>query len=223
MLHKVLKHQLKKAFTMLELIFVIVVVGILAAIIFSQTRTDPIYEAANQVLSHIRYTQHLAMVDDKYVSGQNWWRARWQIYFKHDNDGSQDVVYMIYSDLNLDGVGVSANPDAGEIAEDPMSGRDLTGDSLYATTSIGSMNLSNRYGVVQANMNNLMAGGCANGRRIFFDHLGRPLLESDTNSSEQILVTNCDITLTNGNENLVIRIAPETGYACILDDNNNCI
>ena len=60
---------MKKAFTMLELVFVIVVIGILAAAIIPSTRTNPAQEAAIQLLSDIRYTQHLAMIDDKY--GQN--------------------------------------------------------------------------------------------------------------------------------------------------------
>jgi len=220
LLHKKLY---RTAFTMLELVFVIVVIGILAAVIIPSTRTNPLQEAAIQVLSHIRYTQHLALVDDKYQAGNNWWRARWQIYFKHDNDGSKNVVYTIYSDKDYDGVGVAANPDGGEIAKDPTSEMDLTGDSLYATTNIKSMNLSAKYGVILANMSNLMTGGCAQSRRIFFDHLGRPLLQSDANPLEQLLIADCDITLTNGNENVVIRIAPETGYACILDGTGNCL
>ena len=59
---------MKKAFTMLELVFVIVVAGIIAAVVIPNTKTNPAQEAAIQLLSHIRYTQHLAMVDDKYDS-----------------------------------------------------------------------------------------------------------------------------------------------------------
>ena len=56
----------KRAFTMIELIFVIVVVGILAAIMIPKLNRNASREAANQILTHIRYTQHLAMQDDKY-------------------------------------------------------------------------------------------------------------------------------------------------------------
>ena len=73
---------MKKAFTMLELVFVIVVIGILAAAIIPSTRTNPAQEAAIQLLSHIRYTQHLAMMDDKYdATNATWFQERWQIVF----------------------------------------------------------------------------------------------------------------------------------------------
>ncbi|MCF6310454.1 MAG: type II secretion system GspH family protein, partial [Sulfurimonas sp.] len=57
---------MKKAFTMLELVMVIVVIGILAAVMLPRVASDRLAEAATQVISHIRYTQHLAMVDDQF-------------------------------------------------------------------------------------------------------------------------------------------------------------
>ena len=205
---------MKKAFTMLELVFVIVVMGILAAAIIPSTRTNPLQEAAIQVLSHIRYTQHLAMVDDKYdASKPDWYRARWQIYFKHD-DG--DVVYSIYSNKGLDDMSTSTNPTAGEIAKDPMSSKDLTGDSMYSTTMIKSMNLSKHYGVSISDMDTFMSGGCSQKRRLFFDHLGRPLLKSNTEPYEELLTSPCILTLTHSDEtSLEIEIEQETGYARI--------
>ena len=57
---------MKKAFTMLELVFVLVVIGILAAVMIPNMQSTALREAAIQVVSHIRYTQHLAMIDDKF-------------------------------------------------------------------------------------------------------------------------------------------------------------
>ncbi|MDQ7060006.1 MAG: type II secretion system protein [Sulfurimonas sp.] len=76
---------MKKAFTMIELIFVLVVVGILAAVILPRTKTNPLQEAAIQLLSHIRYTQHLALVDDVYdANDANWYKKM------------ADGIYKIY-------------------------------------------------------------------------------------------------------------------------------
>jgi type II secretory pathway pseudopilin PulG len=207
---------------MLELIFVIVVMGILAAAIIPSTRTNPLQEAAIQVLSHIRYVQHLAMVDDKYdAADSNWYRARWQIYFKHD---SGDVVYSIYSNKDLDDMSTSTNPDAGEIAKDPMSSKDLTGDSMYSTTMINSMNLSRKYGISITDMNTFMSDGCNQKRRLFFDHLGRPLLRSNTSAYEELLTSNCTITLVHSDgSDIKIKIEPETGFSCILNASGICI
>ncbi|MGD9717776.1 MAG: type II secretion system protein, partial [Sulfurimonadaceae bacterium] len=51
---------MKKAFTMLELVFVIVVIGILAAVIIPRMDRDNASEAAIELQSQIRYAQHLA-------------------------------------------------------------------------------------------------------------------------------------------------------------------
>ena len=77
---------MKRAFTMLELIFVLVVIGILAAVIIPSTRTNPVAEASIDLLSKIRYTQHLALVDDKYNdTNATWVLNRWQIDFTTAN------------------------------------------------------------------------------------------------------------------------------------------
>ena len=201
---------MKKAFTMLELVFVIVVAGILAAVIIPSTRTNPLQEAAIQVLSDIRYTQHLAMVDDKYdVSNANWYRARWQIFFQLDNSGNGNQVYGIYTDKDTD----NNAPENGEMALDPLSGNQMTGNSLF-TNRIESMDLTHRYGVA----NRAFGGGCAGSQRIMFDNLGRP--HTDDNTVYGNLVrTACNVTLTHSDgTNIAIRIQPETGYTCILND-----
>ncbi|MBN2895607.1 MAG: type II secretion system protein [Campylobacterales bacterium] len=58
---------MRRALTMIELVFVIVVIGILSAVLIPRMERDSLREAALQVASHIRYTQHLAIVDDKYI------------------------------------------------------------------------------------------------------------------------------------------------------------
>lgn len=73
---------MKKAFTLLELVFIIVVIGILAAVIIPRTKTNHNAETAIKLISEIRYTQHLALVDDKYNSNDStWYKKRWQIMF----------------------------------------------------------------------------------------------------------------------------------------------
>lgn len=215
---------MKKAFTMMELIFVIVVIGILAAVVIPRTGSNKLHEAAIQVVSHIRYTQHLAMVDDKFdTTSSNWYRARWQIYFKHDSDGSGNVVYTIYSNKDLDDMTTSVNPDADEIAKSPLDRKNLTGDSLY-TDRTENMNISKKYGIAIANMDTMMSNGCNQARRIFFDHLGRPLLESNTAAYQTLLTNQCRIRLTNSEGFLDIAIEPETGYACVLNSaGTDCI
>ena len=57
---------MKKAFTMLELVLVIVIVGILSFALVNGWERNTLREAADQLVNHIRYTQHLAMQEDKF-------------------------------------------------------------------------------------------------------------------------------------------------------------
>lgn len=137
---------MKKAFTMLELVFVIVVIGILAAAIIPNVRTNPVQEAAVQLESHIRYTQHLAMVDDKFEAGANWYRNMWQIAFtgnaysivSNSSGVAQDPQSgnSINIDLN-DDFGVSVSSCSNNISFDHL-GRPITGN-LSAVASVTAM------------------------------------------------------------------------------------
>ncbi len=82
---------------MIELIIVIVVAGILAAVMIPRLERDPTREAANEVVRHIQYAQHLAMVDDVYDAGNAAWYAnRWKIVFAGTgytvSSGSQEAT-----------------------------------------------------------------------------------------------------------------------------------
>lgn len=185
----------KKAFTMLELVFVIVIIGILSFMAASSFQRNTVIEAADQVVSHIRYTQHLAMMDDKFTPNEaNWFRGRWRIAFDANNS------YAIISDKNFNNV-IAAT----DYAVDPLdSNRNLNG----ATNE--NLNLPKKFGVTL----NTVTGTC--GTTLFFDYLGRPMRASSaTYAQADMIQGNCTIVLTNGSESKTIRIQGETGYARI--------
>lgn len=108
--------MMKRAFTLLELVFVVVVIGILAAVILPSTTSNVAREAATKLVSNIRYTQHLAMIDDKYDSSNaNWYRNRWQIVFNANK-------YSIVSENNS------------TFAIDPLTQANLNGIELEGVT-----------------------------------------------------------------------------------------
>jgi prepilin-type N-terminal cleavage/methylation domain-containing protein len=222
------KITLKKhhAFTMIELVFVIVVVGILSAILVPRMQSSRLFEAADQITSHIRYTQHLAMMDDKFdprdiaAGGDNrWFRSRWQILFAQDGNANNNWVYTIFSD---DGA-YNGTPDLNEIATNPQdTSKRLTGMRTGAFTNVftKTLNLSREYdinGIVfDANCN---AGGAT---RIAFDYLGRPMggniaVDNTPYPANRLITTLCTITLTNSaNEQVRITIQPETGFVGVI-------
>jgi len=210
---------MKKAFTLIEIIFVLVVIGILAAVIIPRTQRDPLREVAIQIVSDIRYTQHLAMIDDKYDgTDSNWYRNRWQMLFaKSKNTSGKDTggnyAYTIFSDYKGTSTG---NPDTGEIAVNPLDKNKLLSGGYSGVIdwedpkASKKLNIGYSYGITK-----ISSSGCG-GKRISFDNLGRPFKGNDqswNDSTSSILKTQCIFTFFIGSENIKIYIEPETGYA----------
>ena len=226
---KLVFSSFKSALTMLELVFVIVAIGILAAVIIPNTRTNPLQEAAIQLLSDIRYTQHLAVVNDTYdANDADWYKKRWQIVFSNSAHTGNTQAYTIFSDT---AGGSTGDAQASEVAINPQnSDQIMTGGygngSAINFTSAGfkgmkKLNIGSSYGVTNVTLS-------CGGARIAFDYLGRPL-SGDHGSMDgpyepqRLLTQNCLLTITDGTESTFITIVPETGYACISDNVSNCL
>ncbi|ADN09623.1 pilus assembly FimT family protein [Sulfurimonas autotrophica] len=235
---------MKKAFTLLELIFVIVVVGILAAVIIPNTRSNSLQEVAVQLVSHIRYTQHLAMIDDKFDANEPlWYRQKWQLAFSTAGGTNS---YMIFADSPSSVGAYDGNPGANstytdvEVAQNPASkDKYLIGAAFGSFDNSETKKLSNelaignKYGIGDVTVNG--GGTGSNVKRILFDHLGRPYRGNTSSTSAAALSYSVDkvaisaiyvklctntcvnpkTSANNANE-IVIKIEPETGYAHIL-------
>ncbi|MBS9778977.1 MAG: type II secretion system protein [Campylobacteraceae bacterium] len=228
---------MKKAFTLIELLFVIVVAGIIAVMALPRMDNDNIYEAANQIISHIRYTQHLAMQDNKYdPNDPQWYMERWQLAFHKKTAGSdRKWSYSIFSDASHDG-----NPNRSEMAVNPSEpSKFLTGGYSAGTVAYGDaentkeLNIGHKFDIE----NVVFSGGCATSDsrnyRISFDNLGRPMYDKlkdytslyQENDKNKLVLERCDITICtkevcpskdDGKKRVTIAIEPESGYAHIL-------
>ncbi len=177
----------RTAFTMLELVFVIVVLGILASLAIPRMDRDLRQGAKDNIISAIYHTQHLALVDNKTdPSDDNWQAKLWNINFQ--SDGS---YYTISSD--------------GKATVDPVNGNLLDGTAADPSKNIF---LGKKYSV-----NNI--SGCNNGV-IAFDHLGRPFKSiSGSNNYGEYMTTDCNMTIKfeqTGIADLKITISTETGH-----------
>ncbi|MFA6761166.1 MAG: type II secretion system protein [Sulfuricurvum sp.] len=212
---------MKKAFTMIEIIFVILVIGILAAVIASRGGPSSLDLAAEQVAQHIRYTQHLAMVDDVYdPNDSNWYKKRWQIYFNKHGDANGKWGYIVFSDSAGDYTG---NPSKDEIAKDPLSGKYISNGFTGLTYNSGktekSANLGETYGIGDISLES-ESNGCSVSQRLAFDYLGRPVVGNSTSLKKpyktetlsRLMKNQCRIVLKKGDESKIIYVEPETGY-----------
>ncbi len=180
---------MKKAFSLLELVFVLVVIGILAAVILPRTNSESAVEAALELQSSIRYTQHLAMQDDKFdATDATWFRNRWQIVF----DGNK---YSIVSD------------NGANYAQDPAN----TSDVLQNIDLGAKYHVSVALGGGCTNISTISFDHY--GRPLIGD------LSDDTTAyvNGQLLNSTCTITLSaTGQTPVVLEIMKETGYIRML-------
>lgn len=212
-----------RAFTMLELIFVIIVLGILAALAIPRLKRDTQQEAVTNVLSAIRYARYMAMNDNVIQpTNNNWQRAFWRIGFEKCSDNG--MFYYIASDKDLQG-----DIDAQEVVNDPANGKPMMGDnSQPCATQIQSgrspnIFITRHYGISDPNGITFAADcGVAVGKYIGFDHLGRPHrgyagnAGSTTPDYSTLLTQDCHIIIhfdDNSIQDTNITIEKTTGHA----------
>ena len=205
---------MKKAFTLIEFLIVIIVIGVLAAAILPRTRSNSLQEGAMEFISAIKYTQHLAMISDKYdPTDPTWYQERWQFLYGKSNDTNQKFAISIFSDF----VGThSGHPDPVEIAVNPLNTTQLMSGGFSGTlnwedaNATRRLNLGETYGITNITRTTSCGAG-----RISFDNKGRPFTGDSSNwnsSTENALRIQCKFTIFKDSESIDVFIEPETGY-----------
>ena len=232
---------MKKAFTLVELVFVVVVIGILAFALWPTKQPTQALEAARQIVAHIRYTQHLALNDDKFAAhtdtggtdsiAKDGYKRLWRITFSNltaDKDckigGWRYAVYQnIANDLSDKGqpngtIEAARNPaQAGKVLSACYSG--------LSTNTSDELNLSQTYKIENIDFSEFGTQG------IIFDELGRAYPRGDfsqayNNGKKFKLGDNNSygrITLSAKDGSVAkILVFAETGYACVENVDLGC-
>jgi len=228
---------MKKSFSLIELIIVLVVIGILYSTINFNLKDSNLNQAADQLISHINYTRHLAIIDNKmqyYPITHNtqdnnrskyWFKSWWQLRIGVKTN--QEYFYEVFSDssshtdsTNFDKAGSLIR----EFARDPINGKYLDGN--YGNDINKQLNLTSTYGIQLIKLNNIdFKKGSI---RIIFDNKGNIYIDegkrgdaNDINPYElRIPLLNIrKITLCQTNKcdnNISICISPKIGntYIC---------
>ncbi len=204
-------HKHTKAFTMLELVFVIVVLGILASLALPRMDRDLRQEAKDNILSAIRYTQHLALNDDKTDPSDTLWQKKlWKISFSTSGNNLANF-YTISSDADQDGL-----VDKDESAIDPVNGKymyNLGGNTVIEPDESPNIFIGKTYGVNSITFSD----ACNDAQHIAFDHLGRPYndIGDAENDYDEYMDSDCAIQFGFADTSitpLIVTIATETGY-----------
>ncbi|ASM38200.1 putative type II secretion system protein [Campylobacter sputorum bv. paraureolyticus LMG 11764] len=209
---------MKKAFSLIELVMVIVVVGIIAIVAIPRFQRDNLQEAADQILSHIRYTQQLAMLDNKFnPKDETWYKARWQIFFANTKETGDEYSYTVFSDY----IGKKSGfPNLEEIAQDFANPKKLLTGGYSGSIEFYDERVSKNLRIGKFfDIKDIKFKRLNGATRIVFDEIGRPYsaVQNSTNSTDKILKEPCIIILTdNSGKNKSITVCNETGYAFIL-------
>ncbi len=215
---------------MLELIMVIVILGILSSLAIPRMDRDYKQEASDSMLSHIRYTQHLALTDNKHKFDKAKWQQRfWRIVFSTCTGDNR--YFMIGADDDMESSN-NAFFDRNESAIDPSTSKPFFWTSGQACPNGGDGStseevfISKKYGIKTI----LAQGGCAGTSattmgHIGFDNFGRPHygfgLSTQPNYNS-FITQPCSFTFTlSDDETFTITIEPETGYAQIVGQDDS--
>ena len=235
---------MKKAFTLIELVFVMVVLGILTFALWPTKPPTQALEAARQIVAHIRYTQHLALNDDKFAThtdtggtssiAKDWYKRLWRITFSNltaDKDckigGWRYAVYQnIAGDLSDKGqpngtIEAARNPaQAGKVLSACYSG--------LSTNTSDELNLSQTYKIKNIDFSEFATDSRIQG--IIFDELGRAYPRGEWNTPYD---NSSKFSQGNGSFGRIklsakdrskasILIFAETGYACVENVDLGC-
>jgi len=203
------------AFTMIELVMAIVVLGILAAVAIPKLDNDIRVGARDNIYSALQYTRQLALVDNKTnPTDDEWQQELWAIRFSSDGDGG--FTYSIFSNSDH-----GLNVDLEESAIDPANGKYLfarAGRSTPEDDESPSVFLGQEFGINEVDF----VGGCRGTQTLAFDHLGRPHVGGIFTKQDlysQVMTTDCTITIgfeDEDIEDLTFIVSKETGFVRIL-------
>jgi len=221
-----------RAFTMLELIITIVVIAILASLAMPRMKRDIRQEAADNIISALRFTQHMALMDNvtDNISRGVGYRKKWQRKFwRFGKEGCSDggIFYYVASDRDRGG---NIDVNDGEAAIDPSNKKVMMGQNgkpcAYDLSEQVFGNgiaeasphifLTKNYGIKENDAK--MFRQCqGTSKSIGFDYLGRPhrgFEHSTKPDYSSLMESDCNLTFEfeDGSKDLIITIEKETGH-----------
>ena len=225
---------MKGAFSLLELAFVIVILGVVLGVAkFYFVADKNLALAAKQIQNDLAYTRNLALMQaafrafDTSVAKDEWFKARWQVYFIRSKSATNDEqTYTIFLDKNGDGnanLGKNELNLDREIAVDILNAKKLMNSGQSGVISKDDeranarFNIEKKFGVKAVEFK----GACAGATRVIFDEFGRlysPLKNANAPYEKLLFHKNapCIIRLKNAQEqSICIVLDTLSGYAFV--------
>lgn len=220
------------AFTLFELVLVVLILGLMVSITQISLKQDRLIQGAKQILNDIYYVRSLAMIQESFrglelaVAKREWYKSRWQLYFINSAATNYEQTYTIFLDKNGDGnanLGKTEINIDREIAVDIINPKKLMNSGQSGVIDKNDnkttqrFNILKKFGIKKVEFK----GSCRGSTKIIFDEKGRlysPLRTSQGIYDKNLAKTNqeCIIRLTSTQENQIcIAINPLSGFAYI--------
>ena len=200
---------MKKSFSLIEFIFVVLLVGIVVSHSVQKNNLSKLKLAKNQILLHLKYARYIALLDNKYNLNDNkWHKQRWSMKFLNCQENIGGLYYVVYNDL--DGNGAISKE---ETIKDPLTNNYIysyqcTKDSFYDKSKF--VLLSEDYAIekIDVSCNKTTTIG-----QISFGNNGKVYAKNGINESDYEIIEPCTIKLFDKhNQSETITIYPNSGY-----------
>ncbi len=202
---------MKKSFTLLELVFAMIIIAIIAGVLIPKPQHSNLDLAAQRVVLYLKHTRYLGLVDNKYkIDDDMWYKERWTMKFQNCSSKIGGLYFVVFSDENHKG-----SPNKDECAKDPITTRRLYShwDCEASADESKYILLTKEYGVTKVNIS---CNSTSTIGSISFGHDGQAYSRLGTKPEDvekYKLTQTCYIKLFDKDENFVqIAVEPETGY-----------
>lgn len=94
--------DISNAFTLFELVLVVLILGLMISIAQISLKQDRLIQGAKQILNDIYYVRSLAMIQESFrslelaVAKREWYKSRWQLYFINSAATNYANLYDIF-------------------------------------------------------------------------------------------------------------------------------
>jgi Tfp pilus assembly protein FimT len=201
----------KKGFTLLEILFIILLLLIITAYINLNQPINKLDLATKRLALYLKETRYIALIDDKYNHEDPLWhKMRWTLKFFRCNKNIGGIYYIVYTDKNKKG-----HPNVDEALDDPLTKRKIFTTNQCTETSNHSkyVLLTKEFDIVDIDITCNETSGLG---QISFGSDGRVYSKLSSNEGEFYeyeIEKKCIIKLLDKKgEEKSIEVLPKTGY-----------
>ena len=201
---------MKKSFTLLELILVILILSILYMAIIPNSNINKLNELKENLTLQIKHLRYKSLTDSKYSHEENWQKENWTIKFFRCKKEIGGIYYVIYSDENKKG-----HPNQIESLKDPLSNK-----FIYSSNSCKENSENSKYSLLTKNFDikaiDISCNKTDSLGQISFSYDGKVYSKLTSNIDKQEkyeIKESCFLKfIDKNNKDFIITIENETGY-----------